>query len=60
MQTLRREFDRRKFLRLAGIGLGAAAMGETATKLSGMDTHGAKLFSPGEPILRIETDPHRA
>jgi hypothetical protein len=60
MQALKGEVDRRAFLKLAGIGLGAAAFGATTTTLPGEEIERPNAASPDEPVLRIEPDSKRA
>jgi len=60
MRKRSNEIDRRVFLRLAGVGLGAAALGRGIDSAAG-ETRGkpATVFG-AEPILRVETDANHA
>lgn len=57
---MKKDFDRREFLRLAGGGMGVVALTSASTTLFGEETGIPPTPAPGEPILRVEIDPKRA
>ena len=56
MSALKREIDRRHFLRLASAGVGAAALGSGASSLFSEEAGMTKNAFGGEPILLAELD----
>lgn len=61
IQTVNRDFDRRVFLKLAGGGLGAAALEASPIALCGQAADGPNPQPlPERPIFRLEVDPARA
>ena len=60
MRTCKSEIDRRSFIRLAGAGLGAAALGATAHSLPSDAIEHPRSALGIDPIIHIETDARRA
>src|ERR1035437_4046449 len=56
MHTCKSEIDRRTFLRLAGAGFGAAALGATANSLPSDEMEHPRSAFGIDPILHLETD----